>query len=221
MIVVAGERPVDGEEYPDDKGSVPEAAETAEECAGDATCVDEEESELRETVQESRERLREVEARAEEYLQQLQRVQAEFQNFKRRVERERERSRRQSRAEAVEKWLPVIDNLERVMTSTEDEDEDPVRRGVEMILRQIEGVLSDMGVERISTVGETFDPQVHEAVERTATEDLPEGTITQEYQAGYVLDDTLIRPARVQVAENPPEAEQADEEAACESNCED
>jgi len=208
--LTAGESPVERE------GCHREPEASPEECGDDVTCLEQ----VQDALERSRDELREAEARAEEYLQQLQRVQAEFQNYKRRVERERERSRRQSLSEAIRKWLPVIDNLERVMTSTDD-DEDPVRQGVEMILRQVDGVLTDMGVERIPTVGEVFDPRVHEAVEHIPTDERPEGEITGEYQAGYSLGDVLIRPARVQVARGPSGEDEVGDEAACEDNCED
>ena len=150
-------------------------------------------------VEELEKRMRAAEDQAAEHLDRLMRTQADFQNYKKRAEKNREQMKQRERLETVRNFLPVYDNLGRVLDAT-DEDAGPVRDGVVMILRQIEQVLQHMGISRVPTEGENFDPRRHEAVEHVPTDEHPEGTITGEFQAGFIINDVLVRPARVRVA---------------------
>jgi molecular chaperone GrpE len=136
----------------------------------------------------------------------LARRQAEFDNFRKRTERERTETYNRALGEVVRRLLPVLDNLqraldaERVVEMRESEEFRHFLHGVELINRQLGGVLEGLGVEVVPTVGERFDPHVHEAVATEETDAHEPDTVTQEMQRGYRLGDKLLRPAMVKVA---------------------
>ena len=126
------------------------------------------------------------------------RVCAEYDNFRRRSQKEREALYSDVRCDVVTKFLPVYDNLERALKqSTEDE---AYRKGVEMIMTQFTDTLGKLGVEAIDCVGQTFDPNLHNAVMHTEEEGAPENTITLVFQKGFKMGDKIVRFAMVQVA---------------------
>ena len=136
----------------------------------------------------------------------LARRQAEFDNFRKRTERERAETYNRALGEVVRRLLPVLDNLqraldaERVVEVKESEEFRHFLHGVELINRQLGTVLEGLGVEVVPTVGERFDPHVHEAVATEETDAHEPDTVTQEMQRGYRLGDKLLRPAMVKVA---------------------
>ena len=126
------------------------------------------------------------------------RVAAEFDNFRKRTIKEKEASYGNGKADAVEKLLPVYDNLERALNQpTEDE---AFKKGVEMTMTQLVGIFSGLGVEIFGNVGEEFDPNFHNAVMHTEDESLGENVISQVFQKGFKLGDKIVRFAMVQVA---------------------
>ena len=126
------------------------------------------------------------------------RVAAEFDNFRKRTIKEKEASYGNGKADAVEKLLPVYDNLERALNQpTEDE---AYKKGVEMTMTQLVGIFSGLGVEIFGNVGEEFDPNFHNAVMHTEDENLGENVISQVFQKGFKLGEKIIRFAMVQVA---------------------
>lgn len=142
----------------------------------------------------------------QEFNDRLARRQAEFDNFRKRTERERSETYQRALAEVVRRLLPVLDNLqraldaERIVEVKESAEFRHFLEGVELINRQLGGVLESLGVEAVPTVGELFDPHVHEAVATEETDAVEPDTITQEMQRGYRLGDKLLRPAMVKVA---------------------
>ena len=126
------------------------------------------------------------------------RVAAEFDNFRKRTIKEKEASYGNGKADAVEKLLPVYDNLERALNQpTEDE---AFKKGVEMTMTQLVGIFSGLGVEIFGNVGDVFDPNFHNAVMHTEDENFGENTICQVFQKGFKLGNKIIRFAMVQVA---------------------
>ena len=126
------------------------------------------------------------------------RVAAEFDNFRKRTIKEKEASYGNGKADAVEKLLPVYDNLERALNQAcEDE---AFKKGVEMTMTQLVGIFSGLGVEIFGNVGEEFDPNFHNAVMHTEDESLGENVISQVFQKGFKLGEKIIRFAMVQVA---------------------
>jgi molecular chaperone GrpE len=154
----------------------------------------------------TRAELKRVEAENAELKDQLTRRQADFENFRKRVDRERSETYNRVVADIATKLLPVVDNLKRALeaeASVESSESDEFRHflsGVDLINKQLNGVLDALGVKPIAAVGEPFDPHVHEAVVTEATDDYEPDTVMQEIVAGYRLGDKLIRPALVKVA---------------------
>jgi molecular chaperone GrpE len=154
----------------------------------------------------TRAELKRVEAENAELKDRLARRQADFDNYRKRVERERTETYNRVVADVAAKLLPVLDNLKRALeteASVEASESDEFRHflsGVDLIYKQLNGVLDALGVKPIAAVGEQFDPHVHEAVVTEATDDYEPDTVMQELVVGYRLGDKLIRPALVKVA---------------------
>ncbi|HIQ68601.1 MAG TPA: nucleotide exchange factor GrpE [Candidatus Faecousia excrementigallinarum] len=126
------------------------------------------------------------------------RLAADYDNFRKRTTKEKEQSYSNGRADAVAKLLPVYDNLERALNQpTQDE---AYKKGVEMTMTQLVKIFTELGVEIFGEPGETFDPNLHNAVMHTEQEDTPENTITQVFQKGFRLGEKIVRFAMVQVA---------------------
>ena len=126
------------------------------------------------------------------------RVAAEFDNFRKRTIKEKEASYGNGKADAVEKLLPVYDNLERALNQPTEAE--AYKKGVEMTMTQLVGIFSGLGVEIFGNVGEEFDPNFHNAVMHTDDESLGENVISQVFQKGFKLGEKIIRFAMVQLA---------------------
>lgn len=123
---------------------------------------------------------------------------AEYDNFRRRSLKEKEGLYGDIKADTVQKFLPVYDNLERALRQgTEDE---AYRKGVEMIMSQFEATLEKLGVSPIDCLGQTFDPAFHNAVMHVDDEEKGENEIVEVFQKGFLLGDKVIRFAMVKVA---------------------
>ena len=126
------------------------------------------------------------------------RLAAEYDNYRKRTTKEKEAAYGHGKADAVEKLLPVYDNLERAANQpTEDE---AYKKGVEMTLSQLVTILNGLGVEIFGQPGDTFDPNLHNAILHIEDEETPENTITQVFQKGFKMGDKIVRFAMVQVA---------------------
>ena len=150
--------------------------------------------------------LEKVRAEHADLLDRVTRRQADFDNYRKRVERERAETYNRAAGEVVGQLLPVIDNLRRALDAEatvqagESEEFRHFLQGVELINRQLGGVLETLGVKPIPTVGQPFDPHVHEAVAAESSDSHEPDTVIQELARGYRLGDKLIRPAMVKVA---------------------
>ena len=126
------------------------------------------------------------------------RLAADYDNFRKRNTKEKEMLYSAGKADAVEKLLPVYDNLERALNqSTADE---AYKKGVEMTMTQLVGILTGLGVEIFGEVGDAFDPNIHNAVMHTEDDSVAENTITQVFQKGFKMGEKIVRFAMVQVA---------------------
>ncbi len=150
--------------------------------------------------------LKRVEEENADLKDRLQRRQADFENYRKRVERERSETYNRVVSDVTAKLLPVVDNLKRALeaeASVKASESDEFRHflsGVDLISKQLNGVLDALGVKPIAAVGEKFDPHIHEAVVTEATDDFEPDTVMQEIVSGYRLGEKLIRPALVKVA---------------------
>jgi molecular chaperone GrpE len=140
-------------------------------------------------------------AERDRLLDRLARLQAEFENARKRAERERAEARDFVTASAVEQFLPVVDNFELALKSTGTEKQ--LRSGVSLIVKQMEEILEKMQVKAVPTVGELFDPRVHEALGTVERGDIPDQHVAEEVRRGYKIREKLLRPALVRVAHNP------------------
>jgi len=131
----------------------------------------------------------------------LARLQAEFDNARKRAEREKLDFRDYATGSVVEQFLPVLDNFELALKSSGTAHQ--LRSGVALIVKQMEEVLRQLQVNPIPTVGEAFDPRVHEALGSVDRNDLPDQHVAEEIRRGYRLRERLLRPAMVRVVHNP------------------
>lgn len=139
-----------------------------------------------------------TEQELEETVDRLKRVMAEFENYKKRNVKEREQLYNSLLADIISSFLPVLDNLEKAAnTKTEDEN---MKQGIELVVKQILDIFAKFGVEKIETVGKPFDPEVHEAVSSVQDDTLGEKIIKEEFRTGYKIGMKVIRHSMVIVA---------------------
>ena len=152
------------------------------------------------TVEDLRADLEQAQAEATKLREQLLRTAADFDNFRKRTRRDIEDAQRKSVEKVLLEVLPVSDNLERaVQAAQQGGDVGAVVEGVTMVLRFFEDALSRLGVERVPSVGQPFDPSIHEAVQQVESDESP-GTVVNELTPGYRMNGKLVRPALVGVA---------------------
>ena len=140
---------------------------------------------------------------AEENYDRFLRAQAELENYKKRVEREKSSLVKYGNEDLIKAILPVIDNLERALDHPPGENPDGLVEGVTITLNQLLQELEKFGVTPVASVGEPFDPSKHEAMMRVESADHEPNTVVSELQRGYFLNDRLLRPAMVSVAQPP------------------
>ena len=126
------------------------------------------------------------------------RLAADYDNYRKRTAKEKDAAYGNGKADAIEKLLPVYDNLERALN--QETADEAYKKGVEMTMTQLVGILTDLGVEIFGNVGDTFDPNLHNAVMHTEDENFGESTISLVFQKGFKLGDKIVRFAMVQVA---------------------
>jgi len=136
----------------------------------------------------------------DEYLDLAKRTQADFENYRKRAAKDMTAAGARARIGVIREILPVVDNLERALSVAPDGDGDPFVEGVRLVYRELEGALARAGVEVIEPKGETFDPNVHEALSMHPQEGAESGTVVDVVEKGYRTADNVIRPARVVVA---------------------
>lgn len=144
---------------------------------------------------------------ATEHLELAQRVQAEFENFRRRQQRDQEDAIKRAGQRIVEELLPVLDNLERAIDHTvAGGDLQQLLKGVEMVQGQVLGVFAKEGVDVVDPFGQPFDPTVHQAVQQREDDAVPEHTVVEVLQKGYMMGGRVVRPAMVIVSTGGPQS---------------
>jgi len=141
-----------------------------------------------------------VKAERDSLVDRLARLQAEFDNFRKREAKERSEFRDYAVSNAVEHFLPVLDNFQLALKSQGNAEQ--LRSGVELILKQMEEALKTLGVTPVETVGAPFDPRFHEALGSVETSEFPDHQVLEEVRRGYRIKDKLLRPAMVKIAVN-------------------
>ena len=154
-----------------------------------------------ETPTGQREEYERLRAERDGLFERLARLQAEFDNARKREQRERADYRAFAVADAVEQFLPVLDNFKLALDSKGTAEQ--LRTGVELIAKQMDEVLRGLNVTPVETVGQPFDPHVHEALESVERTDLPDHQVIDEIRRGYRIKERLLRPALVRISVNP------------------
>lgn len=126
------------------------------------------------------------------------RLLAEYDNYRKRSQKEKENAWTSAKADTAKEFLPVYDNLERALK--QETADEAYAKGVQMIMTQLKSVLEKLGIQEIPAQGETFDPNVHNAVMHIDDETLGENVVAEVFQAGFQIGDKVIRHAMVKVA---------------------
>jgi molecular chaperone GrpE len=199
----------DGPKKIEIEGDEPESANEADDQTEEPVTEDETSEEELETVEELRAEVERLSQALEEEHDRHLRAVAELRNFKKRTAREKRERQQYAGQSVLSAILPVMDNLRRVLEHQTEAGTEDFAKGVEMTVEEFFRVLSQFGVTIIDCEGEAFDPDMHEAVARVETEEVPDGTVIAVDTPGYCLHDRCLRPARVVVAaaEGPAETE--------------
>ncbi len=123
---------------------------------------------------------------------------AELDNYKKRTRREIDDAVFRARQDLLSSFFPTADNLDRALELAKQHDQ--LRRGIEMVANEFRNALARFGIEPVPSVGHTFDPAMHEALQQVDSADYPPGVVTLEFERGYRQGDRLLRPARVVIA---------------------
>jgi len=166
-------------------------------------------SEPLDPLKEMEKKVESLEKEAKENHDRLLRVSAEFENYKKRAAREMNDFRKFANESFVKAMLPVIDNLDRAIESSNNEKhaDSSMVEGIHMTLKEILKALEQFSVKRFDSLGKTFDPGLHQAVMQEETDKFPENTVSTELQKGYMIHDRLLRPAMVVVSKKITEPE--------------
>jgi len=145
-----------------------------------------------------------LKAERDALLDRLARLQAEFDNARKRAVREQQEFREFAAADVIKNFLPILDSFERALKAGGDSNSNSTdfRNGIELIYRQFQDALQKIGVQPIVSVGQPFDPRIHEAVEMVDTTEVADHHVLDELQRGYKYKERLLRPAMVRVARN-------------------
>lgn len=157
-----------------------------------------EKEEIQKDEKAKKNELQEKQQEIDELTDRYKRILAEFENHKKRSQKEREGLYNSILGDIIEVILPILDNLENA-AKVETSDEN-YKKGVELVLKQFQDVLKSKGIEEIKALGETFDPELHEAVSSIQDDSKGEKEIVQEYRKGYKIGSKVIRHSMVVVA---------------------
>jgi molecular chaperone GrpE len=163
-------------------------------------------SAIRETLQRENETLKaqleELKAQSDSLKTQSMRIAADFDNFRKRTAKEKEDLEQQIKRNTITELLPVVDNFERARShlKPQTEGELTIHKSYQGVYKQLVDCLKRVGVSPMRPEGQEFDPNLHEAVMREATDEFPEGTVIEQLMRGYMLNDRVLRHAMVKVA---------------------
>lgn len=174
------------------------AKETAAEIAAEGIAAEEGAKKPKTKKNKSSSHSETLKAELEKQKELLMRTAAEFDNFKKRTEREKLHTAEYAKASVIKTFLPVLDNADRALAA--DPESPDYIKGIEMIVKQMRSLVDELGILELAEVGDTFNPEIHEAVLHIEDEQKGESEIVAVLQQGYKLGDTVIRHAMVQVA---------------------
>jgi molecular chaperone GrpE len=147
-----------------------------------------------------------VASELEDMRQALVRHQADFANYRKRADKENREASQRATGRVIEQLIPIVDGFEHALAAHREAQYENYRKGFELIYKQLLENLARLGAERVDPQGKSFDPHLHQAVDRAETKDHPDGTVLEVYQPGYVYHGRVLRPAMVRVAVHPASA---------------
>ena len=178
-----------------------EAAEAIEAIAGSESDDSVQQESASDSTRSGSSDLEAVQAERDQYIDKFQRSVAELENYRRRVQREAELSARYSTLPLIRELLPAMDNVARTIQAAEQTGKiEDLIQGLQMIVAQVDQVFVSHSAKPIVAVGETFDPNLHEALQQIPTDEHPPMTVLQELERGYIMHERVIRPTKVIVA---------------------
>ncbi|MDE6406595.1 MAG: nucleotide exchange factor GrpE [Lachnospiraceae bacterium] len=181
------------------EAETPQAETTGEPSTGDEEKAAKSEKKEKKKKDKKQDALKE---KVEELEDRVKRQMAEFDNFRKRTEKEKTAMFETGAKSVIEKILPVVDNFERGLASVPEEEKDgAIAQGMQMIYKQLMTELENLDVKPIPAVGEEFNPEFHNAVMQTESEEFESGVIAQELQKGYTYRDSVVRHSMVAVVE--------------------
>jgi molecular chaperone GrpE len=171
----------------------PEGVSPEPSCAGDAST-------------DPNSRVAELQAELSKYRDAALRAAADLDNYRKRVSRERDESVKYANTAFLERLIPILDNFELGLQAARKAPEAaPIVDGLAMVYKQLQDLLANSGVETIDATGQTFDPNLHEALAQEENHEVPEGKVIRQVRKGYRLRDRLLRPANVVVSKGTPQ----------------
>ncbi len=156
--------------------------------------------EINEEIKEEDQETKKLKSELADYKDKYLRLNAEFQNYRRRTEKEKNDIYKFGSEKIIKDILPILDNFERALSTSQENSEDSIKDGIEMIYKQFIDVLKKHGVEEIESIGKEFDPMLHHAVMQDESEESEPNTIIEVFQKGYMLHSKVIRPSMVKVS---------------------
>ena len=139
--------------------------------------------------------------KADEMTDKFLRLTAEFDNFRKRTQKEKDALYADGIAAAAERFIPLIDNMERAIEAVgDDENVQGLKKGFELIFQQLKDILKSMNIEEIPALGEEFNPELHEAVMHIEDDKVDTNTIVEQFQKGYIMNGKVLRHSVVKVA---------------------
>lgn len=132
------------------------------------------------------------------------RSQADFENYKKRSARDKEEAIKYANSSLLERLIAIVDNFELGLSAAREQGEDsPIFSGMSMVLKQLTDFLADNGLQPVDSVGQKFDPNLHEAISHEPSAEVPEGAVIRQTRRGYRMKDRLLRPSSVVVSSGP------------------
>ncbi|MGN1419542.1 MAG: nucleotide exchange factor GrpE [Acutalibacteraceae bacterium] len=183
------------EQKPKEEKVKTEEAKETEETKAEEACESEEKQPQEEKASKEQELEKELAAAKEAHIRTL----AEYDNYRKRSTREKEAAYGDSKAACLAELLPVLDNFERALQTT-DSDFESFKKGMEMIYTNLGEIFKKLGVESFGEKGDAFDPNIHNGVMHVEDEELEENVVAEVFSKGYKLGDRVLRPAMVKVA---------------------
>lgn len=150
-------------------------------------------------LEELKAKLEEKTRQCEEYVNAAQRTAAEFDNYKKRTIKEKEALSLDASIDTISAILPVVDNLERALKAAQDMESNPLKDGVEMVMKQLKECLEKIEVEPIVAVNAQFDPELHNAVMHVTDDESGDNIVIEEFQKGYIMKGKVVRHSMVKV----------------------